>query len=141
MPQAKTDLVTVLNATALGGPKEFTGRRFILATLKTVQKPEFWQLHGKNIGCVVNCIGKRGGAGQTDLLPDAAGRPAQVFIDVHKFDTLAIAFNTACQLAKGTFQGGSDILVHCRLTFHRGPAICAGMYQDLCGVHYQVEGC
>ena len=141
MPKPKSDWGTLLNALALGGPTEFTGRTFILATLKTVQKPEFWQLHGKNIGLVVNCIGKRGGAGQTDLLPDAAGRPSQVFIDVHKFDSLPIAFNTACQLAKGTFQKGSDILVHCRLTFDRGPAICAGMYQELCGVPYQVEGC
>ena len=141
MQKPKSDWVTVPNALALGGPKEFTGRTFILATLKTVQKPEFWQLHGKNIGLVVNCIGKRGGAGGTDLLPDAAGRPLQVFIDVRKFDSLPIALNTASQLAKGTFQRGSDILVHCRLTFHRGPAICVGMYQDLCGVHYQVEGC
>jgi len=41
------DEVTKLNALALGGPKEFTGRSFTLATLKDVQKPEFWQLHGK----------------------------------------------------------------------------------------------
>jgi len=91
-------------------------------------------------GLVVNCIGKRDGPGGTDLLPDAAGRPQQVFIDVHKMDSLSVAFNTACELAKGTFHRGSDILVHCRLTFHRGPAICVGMYQDLCGVQYQVEG-
>ena len=139
--QTAGDQITRLNALALGGPEEFTGRSFILANLKVVQTPDFWRLHGKNIGLVVNCIGKRGGAGGTDLLPDAAGRPTQVFIDVHKFDSLAIAFRTACQLAKGTFHRGSDTLVHCRLSFHRGPAICAGMYQDLCGVHYQVEGC
>ena len=140
MPKPKSDWVTVLNALALGGPKGFTGRSFTLAALKTVQKPEFWQLHGKNIGLVVNCIGKRDGPGGTDLLPDAAGRPQQVFIDVHKIDSLSVALNTACGLAKETFQSGKDVLVHCRLTFHRGPAICAGMYQELCRVPYQVEG-
>ena len=141
MPQAKSDFVTVLNALALGGPEEFTGRSFTLANLKIVQTPDFWRLRGKNIGLVVNCIGKRGGPGGTDRLPDAAGRPQQVFIDVNKIDSLSVAFNTACGMTKETFHRGKDVLVHCRLTFHRGPVICAGIYQEICGVPYKVEGC
>ena len=141
MPKPTSDWVTKLNALALGGPKEFTGRSFTLATLKTVQKPEFWQLHGKNIGLVVNCIGKRNGPGGTVRLPDAAGRPQQVFINVMQSDSLSIPFNTACQSTKETFKKGKDVLVHCRWTFHRGPVICAGIYQEICGVPYKVGGC
>ena len=139
--QTAGDQITRLNALALGGPEEFTGRSFILANLKVVQTPDFWRLHGKNIGLVVNCIGKRGGPGGTDRLPDAAGRPQQVFIDVNKIDSLSVALNTACGMAKETFQSGKDVLVHCRLTFHRGPVMCAGIYQEICGVPYKVEGC
>lgn len=135
------DEIARLNALALGGPEEFTGRSFTLANLKIVQTPDFWRLHGKNIGLVVNCIGKRGGPGGTDRLPDPAGRPRQVFIDVSKIDSLSVALNTACGMAKETFQSGKDVLVHCRLTFHRGPVICAGINQEICGVPYKVEGC
>ena len=49
--QAQLDDVTVFNAKAMGGPTEFAGR-FILASLTTVQKPEFWQTQGKNIGAL-----------------------------------------------------------------------------------------
>ena len=139
--QTAGDQITRLNALALGGPEEFTGRSFILANLKVVQTPDFWRLHGKNIGLVVNCIGKRKGPGGTDRLPDAAGRPQQVFIDVNKIDSLSVALNTACGMTKETFHRGKDTLVHCRLTFHRGPVICAGIYQETCGVPYKVEGC
>jgi len=138
-PQAQFDDVTVLNARAMGGPKEFTGR-FIFASLATVQKPEFCQTQGKNITCVVNCIGKRGGTNSAGWLPSTAGRPIQVFIDVHNKSTMATAFNTATESARQTLKNGQDVLVHCRFTFHRGPAICAGMYQKLCGAQYQVEG-
>jgi hypothetical protein len=140
MPKPTSDCVTVLNANALGGRLEYGGRSFILATLSTLQKPDFWQLQGQNVGLVVNCIGKRNSPDDSAVLPDAAGRPLQVFIDVHnKMDSLPTAFNTACQATKETFDRGKDVLVHCRLTFHRGPIIAAGLYQNLCGVSYQVE--
>ena len=139
MPQAQFDDVTVLNARPMGGPMEFTGR-FILASLATVQKPEFWQTQGKNITCVVNCIRKRGGTNSAGWLPPTAGRPIQVFIDEYIESTMATAFNTATESARQTLKNGQDVLVHRHFTFHRGPAICAGMCQKLCGAHYQVEG-
>ena len=138
--QSTGDEITRLDARALGGPEEFTGRSFILANLKVVQNPDFWR-HGNNIGLVVNCIGKRAGPGGTDRLPDAAGRPQQVFINVMQSDALTVPFNTTCQSTKETFKRKKDVLVHCRLTFHRGPVICAGIYQEICGVPYKVEGC
>ena len=141
MPKPTSDCVTVLNANALGGGLEYGGRSFILATLSTLQRPDFWQLQGQNVGLVVNCIGKRDSPDHSSVLLDAAaGRVIQVFIDVHnKMDQLPTAYNTACQATKETFARGKDVVVHCRLTFHRGPIIAAGLYQKLCGVSYQVE--
>jgi hypothetical protein len=127
--------VTVVLATALGGPPEFTGN-FILADLATVTGLPFWEEH-KNIGLIVNCIGKRYGTSKA-IYPKESGRPLAVFVEVRNSRTLSSAFDTAANLARRELGKGKDVLVHCRETFHRGPGVCAGIMQKLCSVNYKV---
>lgn len=128
--------VTTVPATILGGPQALRGS-FVLADLVTVQSQAFWTQQ-QNIGCVVNCIGKRAGTRGSHTYPGEAGNPLVLFVDAHNTATMPDAFADASKIVEDVLSKGKDVLVHCRETFHRGPGICAGFMQKLCGVHYQV---
>lgn len=127
--------ITIVPATALGGSTANKGN-FVLADLPTVSTPQFWDDH-PNIGLIVNCIGQRHGSARA-VYPRRGGQPLVLFIETHNHKTLPGAFATAAGVVEPMLRKGKDILVHCRETFHRGPGICAGMFQKIQGVHYKV---
>ena len=105
--------VTVLCARALGGPEKSSGN-FVLAPLKLVQKTDFWKTHGSNIGCIVNCIGKRGGVSGSSWYPQEACKLLQMFVDVHDPHSQKTTFTAASRAAENTLPQSKEVLVHCR---------------------------
>jgi|SouAtlMetagenome_1021521.scaffolds.fasta_scaffold00228_9 hypothetical protein len=127
--------ITVLSATALGGPSDITGN-FVIAPLRCVQDREFWRVH-RRITCIINCKGRHNGKGPW-YPREALAQATVIHIDVDAPAGLDIHFAMAKSMAEITLKDGKDVLVHCQQSFHRCPPICAGLYQSICGVHYQV---
>ena len=127
--------ITVLSATALGGPSDITGN-FVIAPLHCVQNREFWRVH-RNITCIINCTGRHNGQGPW-YPREARDQTTVIHIDLHDHKGLEIAFAMAKSMAEITLKDNKDVLVHCQQSYHRCPPVCAGLYQSICGVHYQV---
>ena len=126
---------TYIPATVLGGPEKLKNGRFILADLRTIQKKEWWQDH-HYIRCIVNCIGKRWGKDEAKY-PYAATSQLY-YVESRNFAHLPVMFNESCKGVEETLAHGYDVLIHCRETFHRGPAVWAGYQTRICGQDYQV---
>lgn len=128
--------MTVLPGNILRVPHRFARGNFILATLDTVLKDEFWQNYGPDIFMIVNCIGVRYGRDKIQYPPGAA-KASVFFINAHG-PSLAEDFKRSCPEVERTLDAGLDVLVHCRETFHRSPAVWAGYQVAVCGhVDYQ----
>ena len=106
-----------------------------MADLPTVQNPDFWSIN-RNIGCLVNCIGERYGKLRVDYAPLAASSQ-KFYIDVRNPVNLPVQFAKSVAQVEKTLTQGYDVVVHCRETFHRAPAVWAGYCTRLCGVNYQ----
>ena len=128
--QQSRDSVSVLPGDILGGPPRFRRGNFILAPLDIVLTDEFWRVHGSEIGMIVNCIGVRSGKGHVQY-PKGAAKASVYYVDAHN-DSLATDFNWTCPEVKRQLESGRDVLVHCRETFHRGPAVWAGYQVRVC---------
>ena len=122
--------VSVLPGDILGGPARFRRGNFILAPLDIVMTDEFWRVHGSEIGMIVNCIGVRYGRDKVQY-PPAAAKASVYFVDAHN-KSLASDFARSCPEVKRQLESGRDVLVHCRETFHRGPAVWAGYQVRVC---------
>ena len=135
MTRRRPPEITVLSATALGGPSDITGN-FVIAPLNCVQNRDFWTVH-RNIGCIINCTGRHNGQGPW-YPREARDQTTVIHIDLHDHKGLEIAFAMAKSMAELTLKDNKDVLVHCQQSYHRCPPVCAGLYQSICGVHYQV---
>ena len=126
--------ITVLSATALGGPSDITGN-FVIAPLSCVQNRDFWTVN-RNIGCIINCTGRRNGQGPW-YPREALAHATVIHIDVRDHAGLHIAFAMAKSMAEITLKD-KDVLVHRQQSYRRCPPVCAGLRQSIGGVHYQV---
>ena len=70
----------------------------------------------------MNCMGYRSG-GKAVKYPKNAAESQVFFVDARDLDKLPDAFNQAAGYIEDMLEEGYDVLVHCRETFHRGPAI------------------
>jgi hypothetical protein len=133
----RRDPTTYIYATVLGGPDKLANGRFVLADLRTIEQEEFWQ-DKQNIRCIVNCIGKRYGK---DEVKYPAATSQVHYVESRNPARLPDTFTHSCKAVEETLAQGYDVLVHCRETFHRGPAVWAGYQARLCGQDYQVISC
>ena len=136
--QQSRNSVSVLPGDILGGPARFRRGNFILAPLDIVMTDEFWRVHGSEIGMIVNCIGVRHGRDEVKY-PPAAAKASVYFVDAHN-KSLAQDFERSCPEVKRQLESGRDVLVHCRETFHRGPAVWAGYQVRICQ-HLDYQAC
>jgi hypothetical protein len=110
---------------------------FLLANLGMVTNSEFWT-NNPNIGCVVNCIGLRHGH-QRAIYPDEAAKSLKLYINTRNPAELPVHFARVAPTVEAHLEKGQDVVVHCRETFHRAPAVFAGLITRLCGIDYQVD--
>ena len=124
---------TTTAATCVGGSMRLKGN-FILATVEEVQSPEFWSQH-KNVGGIVNCLR----AGERPFYPHAATSQCEmVSVDVRDRNRRKSDLERAIPIVGRILEGGEDVVVHCRESFHRGPIVEAGLLQGLTGVDFMV---
>lgn len=136
MSQRPRQETNVVAATCLGGPARLTGN-FVLTDERTLRSDAFWQAHPK-MTLVVNCIGFRPGS---DMLvyPMSSAQSQKIYVETRNTVTLPVQFARAAVAVEAELEQGNEVLVHCRETFHRGPAIFAGLLKRLCGVDHQVD--
>ena len=129
-PSRREREVTILPGNLLNGPKRLAGGNFILAALNTVMTDEFWTDYGHNVGMIVNCIGERQGRMKI-VYPELAAKSQVYYIDAHS-NNFAEQFTRSCPAVQKTLERKQDVVVHCRESFHRAPAIWAGYQVRIC---------
>ena len=128
--------VTIVPATVLGGPSRLRGN-FILADLPTVTSPGFWISHPK-ARITVNCIGMRHGTHRVSY-PQESAISLKLYVEVRSNANLPVQFATTVLQVEKALEAGNDVVLHCRESFHRTPAVLAAYLVRLCGVSYKVD--
>jgi hypothetical protein len=123
--------VTRIPCADLGCPDKFMYGAFVLTDLNTVLSNKFWDDNGQNIRLIVNCIGERFGSKKI-CYPTHAAKSQTYYVDCHNRLGLPAQFAKACPAVESCLEQGYDVLVHCRETFHRAPAVYVAFQVQIC---------
>ena len=136
MPKRGTGMQSIpkFAATALGGPKRLRGN-FLLADMAQVPRKELWENEFRNVRLVVNFIGHHH---TVEYPKDIAATMEVAIVDLRNKDLRHPHFTLALPRVEECLEGGADVLVHCRESYHRAPLATAAFIRMLTGVNYQV---